>query len=125
MIWRLEHELTHIACKRLVGEMRINLFDELIADALGMLAALGQFKAALFLNSLGLNADGGLRDDARAYVYLHTLDPQHHSDACQMVITRAQELEALLHVGTVSSERLQLLRVLTHNRLDQRLQPDP
>lgn len=123
--WRLEHELTHIACKRLVGEMRINLFDELIADALGMLAALGQFKAALFLNSLGLNADGGLRDDARAHVYLQTLDPQHHTDACQMVIARAQELEALLHAGSVSHEPMQLLRVLTHNRLDQPLQPNP
>ena len=123
--WRLEHELTHIACKRLVGEMRINLFDELIADALGMLASLGQFNAALFLKSLGLDAEGGLRDDARAHVYLQTLDPQHHSDACRMVIARAQELEVLLNTGTLSRDPMQLLRVLTHNRLDQPLRPNP
>lgn len=44
-----------------------------------------------------------------------------------MVIARAQELEALLSAGTVSSEPmlLLLLRVLTHNRLDQPLKPNP
>ena len=41
-----------------------------------------------------------------------------------MVIARAQELEALLSAGTVSSEPM-LLRVLTHNRLDQPLKPNP
>lgn len=42
-----------------------------------------------------------------------------------MVIARAQELEALLSAGTVSSEPMQLLRVLSHNRLDQPLKPNP
>ena len=35
---RLEHELTHLATKRLLGEMRRNLLDELIADCMGMVA---------------------------------------------------------------------------------------
>jgi hypothetical protein len=38
---RLEHELTHIATQRVLGEMRLNLLDELIADAMGMLMAMG------------------------------------------------------------------------------------
>ena len=32
---RLEHEQTHIACRRLLGEMRIN-HDGIVADAMGM-----------------------------------------------------------------------------------------
>ena len=42
---RLEHELTHLATQRLLGEMRLNLLDELIADCMGMVAALGCFNA--------------------------------------------------------------------------------
>lgn len=40
-VLRLEHELTHLATKRLLGEMRLNLLDELVADCMGMVAALG------------------------------------------------------------------------------------
>jgi hypothetical protein len=55
---RLEHELTHLATKRLLGEMRLNLLDELIADCMGMVAALGQFDAQLFGRCLGLDPHG-------------------------------------------------------------------
>ena len=119
--WRLEHELTHIACKRLVGEMRINLFDELIADALGMLAAMGWFNAELFRLGLGCSDAGDLRDDARAHVYLQELATDHHRDACRMVMQRARELEAMLQRKELPQDRMQLLHVLTHNRLDQPL----
>lgn len=123
MTWRLEHELTHIACKRLVGEMRINLFDELLADALGMRAALGQFNATLFLKGLGVRSDGSIESEGRAHVYLQTLNPEHHTDACKMVCKRAQELEALWDQQAVPPEPMTLLRMLTQNRLDQPLTP--
>jgi hypothetical protein len=55
---RLEHELTHLATKRLLGEMRLNLLDELIADCMGMVAALGLFDARLFGRCLGLDPHG-------------------------------------------------------------------
>jgi hypothetical protein len=32
---RLEHEITHLEIKQYLGEMRLNLLDELIADAMG------------------------------------------------------------------------------------------
>lgn len=41
----LEHELTHLTTKRLLGEMRLNHLDELIAECMGMVAALGKFNA--------------------------------------------------------------------------------
>tara|TARA_B100002051_G_scaffold276463_1_gene324746 strand:+ start:1007 stop:1963 length:957 start_codon:yes stop_codon:yes gene_type:complete len=121
MQWRLTHELTHIACQKLVGEMRINLFDELIADALGMLDALHYFSADLFRLGLGLTSEGKLRDDARAHVYLKKLEPQSHFAVCKMVLLRAAELEFLLAQGAVENEPMKLLRFLTSNRLDQPL----
>jgi hypothetical protein len=55
---RLEHELTHLATKCLLGKMRLNLLDELIADCMGMVAALGLFDAQLFGRCLGLDPHG-------------------------------------------------------------------
>ena len=123
MQWRLTHEQTHIACQRLVGEMRINLFDELVADALGMLKALNYFSADLFRLGLGLTSSGLLKDEeARTRVYLQILDPRFHRDACEMVLLRAAELERLLVQGAVDTDPMKLLRFLTRNRLDQPLQ---
>ncbi len=123
--WRLEHELTHIACRKLAGEMRINLFDELIADAIGMRTALGSFHADLFRQGLGLNHDGTIQKDARAHVYVQMLDPNYHVKACQMVLERAQELEQLLEAKQLPSNPIELLKILTQSTLDQPLEPIP
>ena len=123
-IWRLEHELTHIACRKLVGEMRINLFDELLADAIGMKTALGFFHADLFRQGLGLNLDGTIQDDARAHVYVQQLAPKYHLAACQMVLARAQELERLLKTKQLPNDSIKLLKSLTKSTLDQPLKPD-
>ena len=122
-LWRLEHELTHIACRKLAGEMRINLFDELIADAIGMKTALGSFHADLFRQGIGLNRDGTIQENARAHAYIQTLDPNYHDLACQMVITRAQELEQLLDEEQLPSNTMKLLKVLTQSTLDQPIKP--
>ena len=119
--WRLEHELTHIACQRLVGEMRINLFDELIADALGMIAALGQFDADLFRRGLGLSSEGQPSPDARAPVYVATLDPLRHTEAYQLVLQRANELAERLNRNQWPLEPLELLAKLVRCQLDQPL----
>lgn len=121
--WRLEHELTHIACRKLAGEMRINLFDELIADAIGMKTALGSFHADLFRQGLGLNRDGTTQKDARAHVYVQMLDPIYHVAACQMVLARAKELEQLLEAKQLPSNSIELLKILTQSTLDQPLAP--
>ena len=122
-IWRLEHELTHIACRKLVGEMRINLFDELLADAIGMKTALGHFQAELFRQGLGLNLDGTLQDDARAHIYVQQLDPNDQVAACQMVLARANELEYLLDTKQLPSNSIKLLKALTRSTLDQPIKP--
>ena len=119
--WRLEHELTHLACQCLLGEMRINLYDELIADALGMLAALDCFDADLFRQGLGLSEEGVLQPGGRAQAYVGALHPDDRSRAYQSVLARAHELEALLARGLVPREAMPLLRCLGRQRLDQPL----
>jgi hypothetical protein len=54
LIIRLEHECTHYMTRRLLGSMQNNLFDELLADYRGIVAAFGHYRAALFLTFMGL-----------------------------------------------------------------------
>ena len=117
--WRLEHELTHLATQRLVGEMRLNLFDELVADSLGMLKALQFFSADLFRHSLGLNVDATTSENGRVHTYLVGLDHKNSQIACKYVLQRATELEKLLSARLIPYKRIPLLRYLTQQKLDQ------
>ena len=120
--WRLEHELTHLATKRLVGEMRLNLYDELIADALGMLKALKIFSADLFRVGLGLNIDATTEKNGRVHTYLRGLNPQDQLTVCKYALQRAFELEDLITSRSIPHERIALLRYLIAHRLDQPFQ---
>ena len=117
--WRLEHELTHIACHRLVGEMRINLYDEIVADAMGMTAALGHFDAGLFRRGLGLSSEGIPDRQARAHVYVSTLEPNQHQKVFQLTLERAAELERLLNERHWPAHSMALLRRLVRGQLSQ------
>ncbi len=117
--WRLEHELTHLATKKLAGEMRLNLFDELVADALGMLKALNVFSADLFRQGLGLNNDASTTTTGRVHTYLKGLNENASRLACQYVLQRAHELEQLLEAGIIPDERMALLNYLINQKLDQ------
>jgi hypothetical protein len=46
---RLEHECTHYFTRRVLGSMNNRLFDELIADYIGIVRATGRFRADWFL----------------------------------------------------------------------------
>ena len=116
--WRLEHELTHLATKLLAGEMRLNLFDELIADTLGMLFAIDTFSADLFIKGLGINVDGNLNEGGRCHTYIKQLEQKDSQAAIKFVVDRAYELEELLSTGLLRSERLPLLKYLIRQQLD-------
>jgi hypothetical protein len=88
---RLEHELTHLATKRLLGEMRLNLLDELIADCMGMVAALGRFSSDLFGRCLGVDGPNG-----RWITYTRELSEADGRAALGLTMGRARELETLL-----------------------------
>ena len=93
---RLEHELTHLATKRLLGEMRLNLLDELIADCMGMVAALGAFHAGLFGHCLGIDENGLPITNGRWISYTKDLTPDESRHAIQLLMQRARELEIAL-----------------------------
>ncbi len=66
---RREHELTHYFTHRAFGTIRNNVFDELIADFVGLARAFGQYRSDLALRFLGLEAYPAFRPGGRLEVY--------------------------------------------------------
>jgi hypothetical protein len=66
---RLEHECTHYFTRRLFNSMRNNIFDELIADYRGIVAATGHYRADWFLHFLGLESFPNYREGGRLQNY--------------------------------------------------------
>jgi hypothetical protein len=66
---RLEHECTHYFTLRVFGSMRNNLFDELIADYMGITAAAGRYRADWFLRFMGLESFPAYREGGRLQNY--------------------------------------------------------
>ena len=66
---RLEHESAHYVTRRLLGSMRNNLLDELIADYAGIVAAAGTFIANWLLCFLGIEEPQGIRPGGRLHNY--------------------------------------------------------
>ena len=127
---RLEHELTHLATKRVLGEMRLNLLDELVADAMGMVAALGRFDAALFGRCLGVDCTTGDQPIAhgRWLSYTRELQEGDAHQAVALVMARSRELQrrldgqpALLAPGQTMAR----LQWLCQQRLDQPISDAP
>ncbi len=54
---RKYHELTHVICRRLYPKRIDAVWDELVADAVGIYAALGHYDAALEKRCLGITGD--------------------------------------------------------------------
>ncbi|MFW6179745.1 MAG: DUF7005 family protein, partial [Desulfohalobiaceae bacterium] len=67
---RLEHECTHYFTRRVFSSMQKNLWDELLADYMGILAAQGAYNAKWFLLFLGLEDYPEYRSGGRFEKYL-------------------------------------------------------
>ena len=76
--------------------MRLNLLDELVADAMGMVAALGCFEARLFGRCLGLDEHDQPIANGRWLSYTRELSETEARKALQLVMARARELETAL-----------------------------
>lgn len=119
---RLEHELTHLATKRVLGEMRINLLDELIADCMGMVASLGWFASTLFGRCMGISEHKQLGEDNRWATYTRGLSPTDAETATTLVMMRSIELENELKANSqlcMPDMAMERLRWLCRQRLDQ------
>ncbi len=66
---RLEHECVHYFTRRVLGSMRNNLLDELLADYGGIVAAAGRYRADWALRFLGLEGEDGCRAGGRMWNY--------------------------------------------------------
>jgi hypothetical protein len=56
LVIRLEHECTHYITQRALGSMHNSILDELIADYMGIVAAIGRYRADWFLRFMGLES---------------------------------------------------------------------
>lgn len=72
---RLEHECTHYFTKRVFGVMRHHVFDELLADYAGIVAALGYYRADWFLQFMGMETYPAYRKGGRLQNYLNEMSP--------------------------------------------------
>lgn len=125
---RLEHELTHLATRRLLGEMRLNLLDELVADAMGMVAALGRFDAALFGRCLGIDALDRPIANGRWRSYTGELSNDEARQAVALVMARSRELQIRLdQQPALLSPAQAMLRLqwLCQQQLDQPISAAP
>ncbi len=66
---RLEHECTHYFTRRLFNSMRNNIYDELIADYIGITSATGYYRADWCLRFLGLESFPDYRTGGRLENY--------------------------------------------------------
>jgi hypothetical protein len=115
---RLEHEFTHYATRRLYGVMRLNLLDELIADAMGMTDALGGFKARWFLAALGLSGSEPPAAGARVHTYRRELSNEAFRVVCALATRAADTLEACTARLYDAASRTRYLLALTAQTLD-------
>ncbi len=80
---RLEHECTHYFTRRVFGRMSNPMFDELIADFMGILAVNGTFRAKWLLIFFGLEGYPVFRSDGRLSNYKG--NPPLSNDAFSML----------------------------------------
>ncbi len=72
---RTYHECTHYMCRRLYPELVDGTWDEVVADAVGLRAALGRYDAHLAEVFLGLEGDRYAGGRLENYVPKDTADP--------------------------------------------------
>ncbi len=55
---RLHHECAHVVCRRLMPDDVLAVWDEVTADVVGLLCAIGRYDVALATRFLGVSAEG-------------------------------------------------------------------
>jgi len=89
---RRAHECTHYFTLRALGHMRSNLFDELLADFAGLVAAFHRYDGRLALRFLGLDTFPHRRPGGRFELYLGAPPlPAPAIDALQRLTVAAAE----------------------------------
>ena len=93
LIIRKEHECTHYFTKRIFASMRNNIYDEIMADYAGVMAAFGVFKSDLFLKFLGLEKYPDYRKTGRLEIYKGELTGNAFKVLQSLIVKAAKNLE--------------------------------
>lgn len=102
-IIRQEHEFSHYATRRMFGNMRFNLHDELIADCMGFTKAFGCFDAELFMKGLGITSGELPGPDARAWTYVQELAEEEVIMVCGLAASAAVNVQEWIQAEDVSN----------------------
>jgi hypothetical protein len=121
---RLEHEFTHYATTRFYGSMRSNMLDELVADCMGFLAALGTFPAQLFRRCMGITSEGRAPSGARARLYMVDFDDPVIDKILGITLKAAANLEQALEQHAIRSAGPGLFFALTALTLPDMASPE-
>ena len=121
---RLEHEFTHYATTRFYGSMRSNMLDELVADCMGFLAALGAFPAQLFRRCMGITSEGWAPSGARARLYMADFDDPVIDKILGITLKAAANLEQALEQHAIRSAGPELFFALTALTLPDMASPE-
>ena len=97
VVIRREHESTHYLTRRVLGSMRNNALDELLADYAGITAACGRFRSDWFLHFIGLEGFPRYRAGARLDIYRGDppLSPGSFGVLHRLLKAAAENLEGL------------------------------
>ena len=119
LLIRREHEATHYFTQRVFGSANNHILDELIADFMGIVAAIGYYRSDWFLRFMGLENYPMYRKGGRLENYLG--DPPLSAEAFKilwfLVKKVSENLELIyrknkLKIKTVG-EKAQILMALT------------
>lgn len=97
---RLEHECTHYFTYRVLGSMRNNLLDEIIADYAGLVRVIGSYDAQLALTFFGLESFPQYRQGGRLENYRGT--PPLSDDA--FVLLQSLVHAAIRNIAQIESD---------------------
>ena len=89
---RLRHECAHYETLRILGDMKNHAHDEILADALGQIAAFGNFSAWRQRLFFGLERDNSICQ-GRLSFYCRKLPPQEHERVYRTVDTVLDSVE--------------------------------
>jgi hypothetical protein len=105
LVIRREHEFLHYFTYRLFNRIRSNVFDELIADFVGIVAAFGTYSSELALRLLGVAGPSLPPREARIRIYRGTLSDAAFAIVCGLAARASENLEQLARAnGSLMTE---------------------
>jgi hypothetical protein len=92
---RREHECTHYYTYRVFHSMKNHVFDELVADFVGLVMAFGSYRGDLARRFLGLERFPEHRAGGRLELYCGALSPDAVSVVAALAVSATRNLEVL------------------------------